>query len=129
MSNSRRNFIKKSAFGLSAIPTFGFISKSNKNSLSNIKNSLSILSINSLQHIEPGKFFWFYLSFYFSFLQLISHPVFLNYYTSPCGLPNNNWSFLDWIEIFRRVVVLRVSSRAKSVVLRPFSTVGANILR
>ena len=47
MSNSRRNFIKKSAIGLSAIPTLGFISKSNKDSLSNIKSSLSDLSNNS----------------------------------------------------------------------------------
>ena len=47
MSNSRRNFIKKSAIGLSAIPTLGFISKSNKDSLSNIKSSLSDLSDNS----------------------------------------------------------------------------------
>ena len=47
MSNSRRNFIKKSAIGLSAIPTLGFISKSTKDSLSNIKSSLSNLSDSS----------------------------------------------------------------------------------
>ena len=47
MSNSRRNFIKKSAIGLSVIPTLGFISKSNKDSLLNITSSLSNLSNNS----------------------------------------------------------------------------------
>ena len=42
MKNSRRNFIKKTALGVSALPALGFISKSNDStSLSDISNFLN----------------------------------------------------------------------------------------
>ena len=41
MTNSRRNFLKKSTLGISTVPILGFSSESNKLSLEKIKNKLS----------------------------------------------------------------------------------------